>query len=134
VLADISGKKKYLKAKIEGLETNRKMKNRQLYRGTNDFKKGYQPGTNMVKGEKGDRVTECHSILVRWRNYFSQVLNVHGVNDVRQTKIHTAEPLETEPSAFESEFAISKIKSHKLPGIDQIPAELFKAGGLNNSI
>jgi hypothetical protein len=34
-----------------------------------------------------------------------------------------------EPSAFEVELAIEKLKSHKSPGVDQIPAELFKAGG-----
>ena len=34
-----------------------------------------------------------------------------------------------EPSAFEIELAIEKIKSHKPPGNDQIPAELRKAGG-----
>jgi len=63
--------------------------------------------------------------LAKWRNYFSQQLNVHGVNDVRQTEIHTAEPLVPEPSAFEFELAIEKLKSHKSPGIDQIPAELI---------
>ena len=47
----------------------------------------------------------------------------------RQEEIHTAEPLVPEPSAFEVELAIEKIKSHKSPGIDQIPAELIKAGG-----
>jgi len=47
----------------------------------------------MVKDDKGDLVAESHSMLSRWRNYFSQILNVHGVNDVRQTEIHTAEPL-----------------------------------------
>jgi len=37
-------KKEYLKAKIEELETNRKIKNiMDLYRGINDYKKGYQP-------------------------------------------------------------------------------------------
>jgi len=37
-------KKAYLKAKIEELETNIKIKNiRDLYRDINDFKKGYQP-------------------------------------------------------------------------------------------
>ena len=37
-------KKAYLKAKIEDLETNSKIENiRDLYKGINDFKKGYQP-------------------------------------------------------------------------------------------
>ena len=30
--------------------------------------------------------------------YFSQLLNVHDAKDVRQTEIHTAEPLVPEPS------------------------------------
>jgi len=47
-------------------------------------------------------------------------LNVHTVNDVRQTEIHTAEPLEPEPSAFEIELAIEKLIGQKSPGIDQI--------------
>jgi len=34
-----------------------------------------------------------------------------------------------EPSALEVELAIEKLKSHKSPGIDQIPEELIKAGG-----
>ena len=46
---------------------------------------------------------------------------------VRQAEIHTAEPLVPEPSALEVELAIEKLKSHKSPGIDQIPAELIKA-------
>jgi hypothetical protein len=58
MLADISGKKKaYLKSKIEEVETNSKINNiRDLYRGINDVKKGYQPRTRIVKDEKGDLV------------------------------------------------------------------------------
>jgi hypothetical protein len=67
--------------------------------------------------------------LTRWRYNFSQLLNVLGDNDVKQTEIHTAEPLVPEPSAFEFEMAIEKLKRCKSPGIDQIPAELIKAGG-----
>ena len=74
-------------------------------------------------------VADSHSIMARWRNCLSQLLNVHGVNDVRQAEIHTAEPLVPEPSAFEVELAIEKLKSHKPPGINHIPAELIKAGG-----
>ena len=59
----------------------------------------------------------------------SQLLNIPGVNDVKQTEVHTAEPLVPETSAFEVDLAIEKLKCHKSPGIDQIPAELIKAGG-----
>jgi hypothetical protein len=100
-----------------------------LYRGVNDFKNRYQPRTNIVKDEKGDLVSDCHSILTRWRNYLLQLVNVHGDNDVRLTEIHIAELQVPEPSAFEVEMAIEKLKRYKSPGIDQIPAELTKAGG-----
>ena len=122
-------KKAYMQAKIEELETNSKIQNiMDLYRGINDFQKGYQPRCNMVKDEKGDLAADSHSIVARWRNYFSQPFNVHGVKDVGQAEIHTAEPLVPGPSASEVELAIDKLKSHKSPGIDQIPAELIKTG------
>ena len=59
---------------------------------------------------------------------FPLLLGVHGVNDVRQTAIHTAEPLVSEPSAFEFELPIENIKvtNHQ---VYQIAAELIKAGG-----
>ena len=74
-------------------------------------------------------VADSNGIEARWRNYFSQLFNVHGVKDVGQAEIYTAEPLVPEPSASEDELVIDKLKSHKLPGIDYIPAELIKAGG-----
>jgi len=63
-----------------------------LYRATNNFKKGYQPTSNIVKNKKCALVTDSHSILARWRNYFCQFFIVHEVNEVRQTEIYTAEP------------------------------------------
>jgi len=74
-------------------------------------------------------VADSHSVLARWRNHLSQLLNVHGVNVGRQREIHAAEPLVPELSAFEVEMAIEKLKRHKTPGTDQIPAELIKAWG-----
>jgi hypothetical protein len=67
--------------------------------------------------------------VYRWRNYFSQLFNVHGVKDVGQVEIHTAEPVVPDPSASDVELAVDKLKSHKSPGIDQIPAELIKIVG-----
>ena len=102
-------KKAYLSAKIEELETNSEINNtRDLYRGINDMNKGYQPRTRIVKDVIGYLVADSHSIMARWRNYFLQILNVHGVSDVRQEEIHTAEPLVPEPSALEIELAIEK--------------------------
>jgi hypothetical protein len=64
--------KEYQKALIHEIETNSKNKNiRTLHMGINDFKKGHQSRTNIVKDEKGDLVTDSHSILARWRYHFS---------------------------------------------------------------
>jgi len=96
-----------MKAKIGELATNSKIKYvRDLYRDIRDFKKGFQPRTNIGKDEKGDLVTDCYSIVARWRNQFSQLFIPYGVCEVRQTVIHTAEPLVPEPSAFEVEMTI----------------------------
>ena len=63
--------------------------------------------------------------MARWRNYFSQLFNVHGFKDVGQVEIPTADPLVPEPSAFEIHLAIDKLKNQNSPGTDEIPAELI---------
>jgi hypothetical protein len=79
-LADISGTKRrnICKLKLRNFKPNSQIANvRDLHRSINDFKRGYQPRTNIVKDEKGNFITDPHSILARWRNHFSQLLNVH---------------------------------------------------------
>jgi len=64
--------------------------------------------------------------------YFLFLSNFHFViitSNFCAAEINTVEPLVPEPSAFEFELAIGKLKNHKSPGIDQIAAELFKPGG-----
>jgi predicted PolB exonuclease-like 3'-5' exonuclease len=96
------------KLKIYELQTNSNIKNiKDLYSGFSNFKKVYQPGTNIVKDEKGHLITHYHSILARWKNHFSQLLNVHGINDARQTERHTAEQL---VPALELEMATEELK------------------------
>jgi hypothetical protein len=95
-------KKECRKATIDELETDSKIKNiRDWYSDISDLKKGYWLRTDIVKDEKGDLVADCHSISARWRNHFSQLLNVNEVNDVRQTEIHSAEPIVFGPSEAE---------------------------------
>jgi hypothetical protein len=81
-----------------------------LYRGINEFRKGYQPKINIMKDEIGNMLAEPHSVLYRWKYFFNRVLNVLGLHDVRQMDVHTAEPLVPEPSLLEVEIAIGKLK------------------------
>jgi hypothetical protein len=78
-----------------------------------------------VKHGNGDLLADSHNILNRWKNYFSQLLNVHNVSDVRQIEVHMAEPLVPGPSRVEAEIAIAKLKRHKSPGSNEIAAELI---------
>jgi hypothetical protein len=93
-------KRENLKDKINELQSNSTNKN--------EFKKGNQPRTNLVKDESGDVLAHPHKILNRQKNYFCQLLNVHGVGGVRESEMHTAEPFVPEPSASEAEVAIGK--------------------------
>jgi hypothetical protein len=67
------------------LESNSK-NIRDLYRGMNEFKKGYKPRTNFAKDERGNLLADSYKILNRRKNYFCQLLNVHGAGGVRQTE------------------------------------------------
>jgi hypothetical protein len=110
-----------LQDKINELATNSKNKNiRDLYRRINEFKRGYQPRNNLVKDENGDLLADSHNIFYRWKNYFSQLLNVHDVSDGRQMKVHVAQPLVSGPSRLEVETVIAKLKKYKSPGSDRI--------------
>jgi hypothetical protein len=42
--------------------------------------------------------------------YFSKLLNVHRVSDVRQIEIHTAEPLVPDPGLSDVEITTAKLK------------------------
>jgi hypothetical protein len=119
-----------LEDKIDELATNSKNKNiRDLYRGINDFKRGYQPRNNLVKDKNGDLLADSHNVLNRWKKCFSQLLNVHKVSDVRQIEIHNAKPLVPDPSPFEFDITVAKLKKYKSPGSNQILIELIQAGG-----
>jgi hypothetical protein len=91
--------KEYLKDRINELETNSKNKNiRDMYSGKHEFKRRYQPRNNLVRDENGDLLADSHNILNRWKNYFSQLLNVRNISAVRQIEVHMAEPLVPGPS------------------------------------
>jgi hypothetical protein len=58
-----------------------------LYRHLYGFKKGYQPRNNIVKDEDENHylvADDSHRFLASWRKHFSQLLNIHDVNDFRR--------------------------------------------------
>jgi hypothetical protein len=84
-------KTQYLKDKTDELAKNSKNQNiRDLYRGIND-KRCYQPRSNLLKDENDNVLAESRNILNRWKNYFSQSLNVHGVSEGRLIQTYTVE-------------------------------------------
>jgi hypothetical protein len=65
--------REYLKGKITDIELSSKNKNiRDLYSVITEFKKGYQPKTNLVKDERGDLLADPQKNLTMWKNYFTQ--------------------------------------------------------------
>jgi hypothetical protein len=65
-------KREYLKDKINELECNNKNKNiRDLYGGTDEFKKGYEHRINIFKDENGNLLADLQSVLNRWKNFFN---------------------------------------------------------------
>jgi hypothetical protein len=69
-----------------------------------------------VKDENDDLLADSHIILNRWKKYFYQLLNVRRAGDVMQIEIHTAELLVPDPSPFEVEISVAKLKRYKRPG------------------
>jgi hypothetical protein len=65
-----------------------------------------------VKDENCNLLADSHGIFNRWKNYFSQLLNVHGINDIRKTEMHIAKPLVPKPSSFAVEVTIENLKRY----------------------
>jgi hypothetical protein len=61
-----------------------------------------------VKDEDDGLLADSHNILNRWKNYFSQLFNVHNVSDVRQIPVRTAEPLVPYPSRLELKLLLQR--------------------------
>jgi hypothetical protein len=79
-----------------------------------------------VKDKNGDLLADPHNILNRWKNDFSQLLNVHRISDIRQIEIHTDEQLLPGPSPSENEIAIAKFKMFNHRAVIKFRKNLFK--------
>ena len=62
-----------MRAKVNKLEENSK-NIREMYKGINEFKKGYQPRAYVTKKHYGTIVADSTSILSRWELFFSKFI------------------------------------------------------------
>jgi hypothetical protein len=52
-----------------------------MYKGINEFKKGYQPGNDIAKDVTVDLLADLHSTSNSLKNHFPRLLNAHNVSD-----------------------------------------------------
>jgi hypothetical protein len=70
----------------------------------------YQPRNIILKDEKIVLRYTLPHCFARCKNNFSQLFNVHGINDVRQNVIQIAEPLVIAPRVFETKMVNENVK------------------------
>ena len=81
-----------------------------IFKVIKDFKKGYRARVNVIKSENQELLADSNSILNRWKDYLSQLLNVHKDNDVGVIEIQTVEPLIPDPTHSEVEIVMEQLK------------------------
>ncbi len=74
------------------IETNSRENNpREMYRGINNIRKGFQGKSQIMKDENGNLITGERELVAQWGNYFNGLLNVNNDHAESEGDIHTAE-------------------------------------------
>jgi hypothetical protein len=81
-----------------------------------------------MKGKNCDLLADFR-LLKGLEEILSQLLNAYNIRNVSQREVHTDELLVPRPVIFGFGIAIVKFKKYKSPGSDQIPTDLYEAGG-----
>ena len=99
-------KRDYMIAKVNKLEENIKNKNiREMYKRVSEFKKGYQPHACVIKKHDG-----TNNRIMRWDQFYSNLLNVNQRISFEGSEIYTAEPNIPDPSLLEVELTTERKK------------------------
>ena len=90
-------------------------------------------GTSPINSSDNTLLTDRDTILKRWAEHFESILNRDAevdnevINDIPQRPV--LQELSGVPSLAEVEAAIKQLSNGKAPGMDGIPAEIYKHGG-----
>ena len=89
--------------------------------------------TPFLSADGTSLLTDKEAILKKWAEHFDSVLNrSSSINDVAVNRLPQVECnllLDRFPTVSETVKAIKLLSSGKAPGSDEIPAEIYKAGG-----
>ena len=104
---------------------------RKFYKAINKTKKSFHARVSACRRKDGSLVCDKDGVLDRWKEHFNELLN-SGVdeslsNDRRTYERDDGKEFEP-PSLDEVAAAINCLKNNKAPGLDNLPAELFKTG------
>lgn len=110
---------------------------RNFYKKVNNKRNGYKAPAGICRDRSGKRVlVEPEQCLKEWTNYFEDLLNADVEMEENMSNLSTNQEDENNennddaPSLEEIIEAIGKIKRNKAAGIDDIPGELIKSGGM----
>ena len=118
-------KQRQLDEMCDDLETaNRRGNMRCLFRTVKSLTHKFQPQLHCIQSASGENITDPQGIAERWREYCEELYNDADTTDIPQQFEHEPPPLRSEVAK-----AIGDTASGKSTGPDNVPAELFKAGG-----
>lgn len=148
-----TARQRWQRARREVQRTLRTMQNRwwtekaheiQFFADKNDMQNFYN-AVKSIYGPKSHCITplrtadglrvlkDQNSILERWAEHFSTLLNQESVVDYtilqELPKFPPISNLDQPPTFLEVQTAVHSLKNNKSPGSDNIPAELLKQGG-----
>ena len=101
-----------------------------LYKAVKDLTRKFRPATDIVKNESCELLTEGPQVKQRWKSYCENLYtktNIRPFSRCAEMNQNDEPP----PPCSEIKSAIQYLKINKVPGIDGIPAELLKKGGIN---
>ena len=92
---------------------------RKFYQNVNKQRKTYTPVGSAYKDRNGDLITNKKEVLMRWEQFFSELLNGNKQNMEEQTPFVFQNNDEVSPpSRTEVDTAIQRLKNNKSAGSD----------------
>ncbi|CAF3729507.1 unnamed protein product [Rotaria socialis] len=121
-------KEKHINGQCQQIkDNNQKGKTRDLLKKIDEIKRTFHAKNGTIKDKQGRDLMEKEDIKKRWREYTEELYK----KDTQSIDETDGSTIELEPGMLESEIkrALECIANNKAPGINEIPAELFKILG-----